>query len=186
MLRATARRLGPFLLVVLALGIWRQLPTAGDDSPQERPAGAMQNGERKPLVGRLAGSRDDCSVSLVRLIANPEQYHNRRIRVKGFLVVEFEGTGIYLSRDDANHLIRVNGFRVSFDRTKVPLDGPHGPARFANQYVALEGTFNMDNPAHWQGAIIDVDRVRALDDYSTQREHAKPRKIEKQSEDCRE
>jgi hypothetical protein len=64
----------------------------------------------------------------------------------------------------------VNGFGVSFDRTKIPYDGPHGPVRFANQYVTLEGTFHMENPGHWQGWFSSVDCVSALTDFGKQRE----------------
>src|SRR4051794_10776104 len=44
-------------------------------------------------------------VSLVQLLANPERYHNKPVSLEGFLHVEFEECGIYLSRDDANYLI---------------------------------------------------------------------------------
>jgi hypothetical protein len=33
--------------------------------------------------------------SIVRLLANPDRYHGKKVRIEGNLRVEFEGTAIY-------------------------------------------------------------------------------------------
>lgn len=162
------------LLSIIAVCAGRQLSKAEGDQSQTRDKSSTmtaQDGRSVELDPLLAEPRRDHPiVSLVRLIANPERYHNQHIRVEGYLVVEFEGTGIYLSKQDADHGMMANAFRVAFDRAKIPFDSYHGPVRFANHYVTLEGTFNMENPGHWQGAITNVDRVSLLSNCGERRE----------------
>ena len=183
--RQTWKGASLLLLGVLALCAEQQLLGAEGDGPQT-PGKCFTVTAGEGRSGKLDSvqawpSRDYPIVSLVRLIANPERYHNQRVRVLGYLVVEFEGTGIYLSKQDADHGIMVNAFMVAFDRTKIPFDGPHGPVRFANQYVCLEGTFDMENPAPWQGTIANVDSVHILSDCGERRER-RAREILKSAE----
>ncbi len=51
-------------------------------------------------------------VSLVQLIANPELWDGRYIRVMGFLNLEFEGNRLYLHRDDWKYALNRNGIGV--------------------------------------------------------------------------
>lgn len=85
------------------------------------------------------------------------------MQVKGYLHVRFEGTAIYLSKADADHLITSNGFWVTFDEKKAI---SAESKKFDEKYVLMEGTFNKDNLGHlglWQGAIEKVDRIVELD-----------------------
>jgi hypothetical protein len=94
------------------------------------------------------------SVSLIELIANPTQFDGKRVRIIGFLRLEFEGTAIYLSREDFENGITKNGLWVSTDQLDNTL---------SNRYVLLEGTFNASNPGHrglWSGAIEKITRVQ--------------------------
>jgi hypothetical protein len=52
------------------------------------------------------------SVSIIRLIATPEKYHGKFVRVEGYLHNQFENSAIYLSKDDADHLIGKNALWV--------------------------------------------------------------------------
>lgn len=171
------------LLAILVIAVAR-MSFSKDEAPPT-PSGPAQAAAETPaadspkprkMEGRFSASRDYPYVSLVRLIANPERYHNQRIGVRGYLHVFFEGTAIYLSRDDANHLIRANGIRVSFDKAKVPFEGPHGPVRYANQYVMLTGTFDTEHPDWYQGRLRGVDSVMVLPDITqpTESESSEP------------
>jgi hypothetical protein len=46
------------------------------------------------------------NASIIELIANPLKYNNQRVRIIGFLNLEFEGNAIYLHREDFEHSIQ--------------------------------------------------------------------------------
>ena len=46
----------------------------------------------------VVASSSEYSVSLIRLIANPEKYHGKKIQVTGYINLEFEGDAIYLHK----------------------------------------------------------------------------------------
>ena len=56
-------------------------------------------------------------VSLIQLIAQPEKFEGTRVRLIGFLRIEFEGNAIYLHREDFDHGIAKNGLWVD-----LPID----------------------------------------------------------------
>jgi hypothetical protein len=106
-------------------------------------------------------------VSLIQLIANPDRYHKQAVRLEGFLHVQFEGTAIYLSRDDANHLIGRNGLWVSFHPGDWSGLGMN-PEQFNRRYILIEGLFDKDRHGHlgaWSGSIHSVWRVMELQKY---------------------
>jgi hypothetical protein len=80
------------------------------------------------------------SVSIVQLIATPEKYDGKVVKVMGFLRLEFEGDAIYLHEDDYRHGISKNGLMVvrnaKIDANADTLD---------LHYVLLEGTFDANN-----------------------------------------
>jgi hypothetical protein len=47
-------------------------------------------------------------VSLVNLIANPDRFHGRWIRVQGVCNLAFEGNALYLSKEDRRHFVTKN------------------------------------------------------------------------------
>ncbi len=76
----------------------------------------------------------------------------------GFLRVRFEGTAIYLSKDDAEYGITSNGFHV--------LLNPRKYAEYDKCCVLLEGTFDKDNMGHmsaWQGSLWKIKRIHKLE-----------------------
>lgn len=110
----------------------------------------------------------DYDVSLVRLIAQPDQYHGRAIRVAGYLHCRFESYALYLSKEDADYLRSKNAiwvtfsdeFRRSWSSAEKP--GRYNPEDFDCKNVVLEGCFNKDEHGHLgatSGGIIDVTRV---------------------------
>jgi hypothetical protein len=121
--------------------------------------------------GAPAGSASATQVSLVRLIARPEPYHGKRVRVSGFLHQKFEDSALYLSKADADHLITANAIWVRYD-PKVQLEPEEGSAKdldyFDGRPVMLEGIFNMNQHGH-RGAFSGVlERVvRVLEESRT-------------------
>jgi hypothetical protein len=94
-------------------------------------------------------------VSLVELIADPRRYDGLRVRVIGWLNLEFEGDAIYLHREDYTHGLSRNGLWVELGRGL-----PRGPA-CGGGYALIEGRFDARRTGHmglWSGAIVDIDR----------------------------
>lgn len=97
-------------------------------------------------------------VSLIRLIAAPQEYAGKRVAITGFLHIEFEGDGIYLHRDDYEHSQSKNGLWVA-----VSGESAKQLRAATDRYVLLEGTFNPDLHGHlglWSGTIAQITRVQ--------------------------
>jgi hypothetical protein len=98
-----------------------------------------------PKVGEKGGEdirvspNGEFPPSLIQLLAHPDRYHGKKVQVQGFLHVRFEGTAIYLSREDAEHGITRNGFWVSFDPKAVPFEGGIEPNSSTQSTCSLRG-----------------------------------------------
>lgn len=120
------------------------------------------------------GSTDACTMygpSLITLIARPEDFDGKRVRVIGYLHFEFEGNGLYISKDSYEHAIARNGVWID---PPAGFESDSGPARRQpnDRYVIVEGTFNAQDRGHmgmWSGAIEDVKRLEAWSVTSAQR-----------------
>jgi hypothetical protein len=109
---------------------------------------------------------EEYQASIVQILAHRDRYDGKEVQIEGFLEVEFEGTAIYLSKDDADYGITRNGFWVTFDGRAVPYKkGSNGPTQYHRKYVLIEGTFDKDLMGHcslWQGTIKNVNRIVEL------------------------
>jgi hypothetical protein len=74
---------------------------------------SSQNAGYYPKGGADDGPQD---VSLIQLIANPQLYHMKRVRVIGFLHLEFEGNAIYLHREDLEYGITQNAIWINLPK----------------------------------------------------------------------
>ena len=99
---------------------------------------------------------EEYQASIVQMLAHRDRYHGKEVQIKGYLRVEFEGTAIYLSKEDADYHMTGNGFWVNLSESS---------AKYDRKYVLIEGTFDKDSMGHhssWQGTITDVTRVYEL------------------------
>jgi predicted RNA-binding protein YlqC (UPF0109 family) len=106
-------------------------------------------------------------VSLISLIANPEKYHNRHVRVIGYLNLQFEGNGLYFHKEDYDKFISKNGLWVSISRDSTLLTNVK---QCNNNYVLIEATFDSNNTGHmgmWSGALTDIKRIEKWGDFIT-------------------
>lgn len=94
------------------------------------------------------------SVSLITLIANPDRYEGRVVRVIGFVQLEFEGNAIYLHEED---------FRRAITDNALWLDAPKNFRGYeAGSYAIVEGTFTSKQHGHmgmFSGEIMNVTRL---------------------------
>ena len=94
-------------------------------------------------------------VSLVQLIATPERFDGKRVLIKAFVSLEFEGTAAYLHSDDFTHGLTANAIWLDVH-----------PSRGKPRYMVLEGTFCATCGGHlgmFTGALTNVTRMSALD-----------------------
>lgn len=99
-------------------------------------------------------------VSLIQLIANPQAFDNKRVRITGYLRLEFEGNVVYLHREDYEYGLTKNGLWVD-----VPSDMTQQQRRAVNnQYVICTGTFRASMHGHMglnSGEITEITRLES-------------------------
>jgi hypothetical protein len=109
-------------------------------------------------------------VSMWQLLAHPDTYHGRTVRVHGFLHSKFEDSGLYASKDDADYLVGKNALWITYKSDGISLKPNRKLARvsldyFDGKYVFLEGIFTKDKCGHmgsYAGGIRDVVGVMEL------------------------
>src|SRR5262245_42923930 len=120
-------------------------------------SGQQKASDEAEKAGSAPGS--PVPVSLIQLIATPDAYHGKYVRVHGFVRIEHEGTAIYLHRDDCDYMLTRNGlWLVASD---VAAEGSR-EARVNNRYALIEGRFDAKNRGHrglWSGAIDKITRM---------------------------
>lgn len=118
------------------------------------------------LVLRAVASPDGSAadqpadVSLIRLIADPDRFDGRRVRVHGFVRIEHEGTAVYLHRDDCEHMLTRNGLWLAANDT-TPAGSPE--AAVNGRYALIEGRFSAKAKGHnglWSGSIGEISRMQ--------------------------
>ncbi|HEX4606690.1 MAG TPA: hypothetical protein VH092_00650 [Urbifossiella sp.] len=127
------------LAVVLAVSV-----SARPGAPAAAPPGVAEQPE---------------SVSLVRLIANPDAYDGKMVRVFGYVRVEHEGTAVYLHRDDCEHMLTKNGLWLAAGESTPP---GSREAAVNNRYALIEGRFSAKETGHrglWSGSVRQITRM---------------------------
>jgi hypothetical protein len=103
-------------------------------------------------------AEEPVDVTLVQLIANPQNFDGKLIRVIGFLRLEFEGNVLYLHREDYENAILGDGIWVD-----VTPEITKQSKTLNMNYVLLEGVFSSSDRGHmgmWSGAIKKIGRAQ--------------------------
>ena len=96
-------------------------------------------------------------VSLIKLIANPERYDGKAVRVIGFLNLEFEGDALYIHKEDFLAAISQNAIWVHINQSKLK-----NAAKCNKKYVIIEAVFDANNTGHmgmFGGALKNITRL---------------------------
>jgi hypothetical protein len=104
-------------------------------------------------------SKSTARVSLISLIANPQKFSGQKVRVIGYLHLEFESNGLYLNKDDFKNGISKNAIWIEMG-PKHPENSPL--SKFIDHYVLMEGTFDDKNQGHMgmmTGSLKDITRL---------------------------
>jgi hypothetical protein len=102
-----------------------------------------------------------CGVALAQqgynklLIANPSAFDGKRVRISGYLHLEFEDSAIYLHKEDSDHKLRENAIWII-----LPADPTKEMAvRLNNNYVNCEAVFSAKEHGHlgaYSGELSDI------------------------------
>jgi hypothetical protein len=111
------------------------------------------------------------SISLVRLISNPDRFENAYVQTGGYLHYRFEDCALYISKTEADYLHGLNAVWVTFAESVkmvslTPL--PHGArddslACFDGKYVSVRGRLNRLKKGHmgaFAATLEDVEVIR--------------------------
>ena len=103
-------------------------------------------------------------ISLINIIANPDQFNNKHIRVIGVSRIEFENNAIYISRESYDNYLSKNGLWIEFGEN-YPKENIQAFKKYNGQYVVVEGIYDMKNKGHmdaFSGAIKRITRFELL------------------------
>jgi len=110
-------------------------------------------------------------VSIIQLISNPIEYHEKYIRVIGIGNLEFEGNSVYLCKDSWFNFVSKNALWLSIggeiidDELWYYINGEliseEDAQKYNGKYVLIEGTFDMNITGHrglYSGGIYNINR----------------------------
>lgn len=96
-------------------------------------------------------------VSMVQLLATPEKYHGKLVRVIGVGNLEFEGNYLSLSKEDHAYGVG-NSVWIELGNKATPYEKAK---KYNGKYVIVEGFFDKDDRGHFDmfcGSIKDISR----------------------------
>ncbi|HEY9678266.1 MAG TPA: hypothetical protein V6C76_09665 [Drouetiella sp.] len=93
---------------------------------------------------------------MVAVLSNPEKYDGKRISLDGILHAVMEDDTLYLNREMADSLLKINGVGLNYNKVNLKLiPNVHPPSvkkkvslgYFNNKLCNVFGTFNAKNKA---------------------------------------
>jgi len=98
-------------------------------------------------------------VSLIRLLAEPEQYEGRKVRVSGFVTLGFEDCGLHIDE---------TAYKAGLRRNALWLDRPNwlteiSARRLGHRYAEVAGTFKLEQLGHlglYSGSLTDIRSIQ--------------------------
>jgi hypothetical protein len=101
------------------------------------------------------------SVSLISLIATPEKFEGKYIRIEGvgYLDSKHSLSALFLTREDKLKGNGANGIYLYLSSFFAKID------RLNNQFIIVQGVFRSADKGHldsFQGSLVDIDRIEAL------------------------
>ena len=105
-------------------------------------------------------SEEPVLVSMIQLIATPEQYQGRSVRVIGYLRFELEGNALFFHKEDFENMIPVNAVRLDLDGKSL-----EKYCHLTDSYVFVDGRFSSKasgSPAYYSGRIGEIRSIEHL------------------------
>lgn len=104
-----------------------------------------------PVAHAVDGGPHPNDVSMVELIANPDRYKNKEVRLYAFGVFQFEESSLYLSQIHAELMDAAN---------ELPLLDDADHSRLNGEIVRVEAVFRVDE-ARPRGYLDSTKRIAA-------------------------
>jgi len=101
-------------------------------------------------------------VSIISVIANPEKYNGKKIRLKGYFTYQFEEHMLYLHKADYDASLYKNALFLFTNKEFLTEQGIDEPYR---GYIVIEGTFTTDKGVFSYantGALEDITMMYRL------------------------
>lgn len=99
------------------------------------------------------------SISMIALLANPDKYNGKLVRIVGYVNIEYEGTAVYFHKEDKLFSIRKNAIALHLRKE----DG-NNTKNINGNYVLIEGVFDS-NTGHmglFGGSIHSIKRLAPM------------------------
>ena len=100
-------------------------------------------------------AEEPVDVTMVQLIANPEKFDGKLVRVIGFLRLEFEGNELYLHREDYENAILGDGIWVD-----ITPEITKQSKTLNMHYVLLVGIFSSSDRGHMGMSSGTIKKIR--------------------------
>lgn len=117
-----------------------------------------QSGNKTTIVA----NQDALKVSIIQLIADPETYDGKLVRVIGVGNLEFEGNYISLNKEDYKYHVG-NSIWLELGENAISYEEA---AQYNGEYVIVEGVFDKDDCGHlgmFYGSIKNISRYELWD-----------------------
>jgi hypothetical protein len=101
--------------------------------------------------------KNPIDISLIALIASPQQFDKCFVRVMGVINVGFEGDAIFLHEEDYKYGLMKNSLRLHLSDVQIEKF-----KKYSGSHVILEGVFygiGPDSRESTSGAIANITRL---------------------------
>lgn len=115
----------------------------------------MLLGVSMPLIAQESAS--PIFVSMVELLANPDKYHQKLVRIVGYVWIETEGAALYLHREDKINSLTKNAIQLSVSEKMLV-----NKKQISGHYVLVEGVFDSSDNGHmglYSGTLRSIQRA---------------------------
>lgn len=97
-------------------------------------------------------------VQISELMADPQRFEGQRVRVVGYLRLQFDRNALYMTRDDYNNSVAEHALWLDLKNSQL-----RSSSKLNNGHVTVEGVFGPADKVHggpWAGALKEVSSLR--------------------------
>ena len=103
-------------------------------------------------------AEEPLDVSMVSIIATPNQFNGKLVRVSGYLNIEFENVELYLHKEDCAQGLTKNGAWLDLNReTRRKFD----PMKL--HYVFVEGIVDSTHLGHMGATSVTLTKIQRVE-----------------------
>ncbi|MES2109406.1 MAG: hypothetical protein V4577_11690 [Bacteroidota bacterium] len=110
----------------------------------------------------LETEKPPLDVSMISLIANPNKYKGKKVRLIGYLNLAFESDGLYLHEEDYLHGLTKNALWIEILRDSLAKPSVR---KCIKHYVLVEGTFS-ELQGHMSAFSASIENITRLEPWN--------------------